>query len=73
MVSKVLLAVILGAKLALAATSVAKPPFSTIEPTASSILAAAPSATPLSPTSNVKGQAFDRIVQIWLENTVREA
>ncbi|KAG9775032.1 acid phosphatase phoa, partial [Aureobasidium melanogenum] len=44
------------------------PPVSTIEPSASQISAAAASATPLSPTSNVKGLAFSRFYQIWLEN-----
>jgi acid phosphatase len=34
-----------------------------------SIQSAAATATPLSPVSNVKGKAFDRIIQIWLENT----
>ncbi|KUJ23288.1 phosphoesterase-domain-containing protein [Mollisia scopiformis] len=71
MASKFLLAIVLGTKLALGATATyaSRPPFSTIEPSASSIIAAEPSATALSPTSNVPGVAFDRIVQIWLENT----
>jgi acid phosphatase len=46
-----------------------RPPISTIEPAASSIAAAQASIQPSSPTSNVKGAAFDRIIQIWLENT----
>ncbi|KAE8443951.1 hypothetical protein EG329_001175 [Mollisiaceae sp. DMI_Dod_QoI] len=71
MASTVLLAVLLGSKLALGAstTYASRPPFSTIEPAASAITAAEPSSTPLSPVSNVKGAAFDRIVQIWMENT----
>jgi len=44
-------------------------PFSTIEPSPASISAAQATVQPLSPTSNVKGVAFDRIFQIWLENT----
>lgn len=73
MASTILVALTVGAKLALAATATyaSKPPFSTIEPPIASIIAAEASAAPLSPVSNVKGAAFDRIVQIWLENTVR--
>jgi acid phosphatase len=33
------------------------------------VAAAAATAKSLSPTSNVKGKAFDRFVTIWLENT----
>lgn len=33
------------------------------------VAAAAATAKTLSPTSNVKGKAFDRIAIIWLENT----
>jgi acid phosphatase len=71
MASKVALAIVLGTKLALAATTTyaSRSPFSTIEPTLSSIVATEPSSTPLVSTSDVKGVAFDRIVQIWLENT----
>jgi acid phosphatase len=47
-----------------------RPPTSTIEPALSDIQAAQATQTPLSPVSDVKGIAFDRIVQIWLENTV---
>jgi acid phosphatase len=46
-----------------------RPPESTIEPSLSSIYAAQATAVPLSPVSNVAGKAFDRIIQIWLENT----
>ena len=46
-----------------------RPPQSTIAPTLASIYAAAATATPQSPVSNVAGKAFDRIIQIWLENT----
>lgn len=58
-----------GANVALAA-SASRPAESTIEPAATAISASAASSTPLSPTSDVKGKGFDRIVQIWLENTV---
>ncbi|KAK3945500.1 hypothetical protein QBC46DRAFT_302541 [Diplogelasinospora grovesii] len=44
-------------------------PLSTVEPSLSSIYAAQATVQPSSPTSNVQGAAFDRIVQIWLENT----
>ena len=44
-------------------------PFSTIEPSVASISAAQATVQPLSPTANVKGVAFDRVFQIWLENT----
>ncbi|KAB5517484.1 phosphoesterase family-domain-containing protein, partial [Coniochaeta sp. 2T2.1] len=44
-------------------------PFSTIEPPLPSISAAQATAKPLSPTSDVMGVGFDRIFQIWLENT----
>ena len=40
---------------------------------AASVAAARATALTLSPTSNVKGQTFDRFVQIWLENTDYEA
>lgn len=48
-----------------------RPPVSTIEPTGTQITGAAATQVALSPVSNVKGAGFDRIVQIWLENTVR--
>lgn len=59
-----------GANVALAA-SASRPAESTIEPAATAISAAAASSTPVVLTSDVKGKGFDRIVQIWLENTVR--
>jgi acid phosphatase len=61
-----------GSNVAFAATSTSyasRPTFSTIEPAVASIYATQATATPLSPVSNVKGAAFDRIIQIWLENT----
>ncbi|KFY22253.1 hypothetical protein V491_02855, partial [Pseudogymnoascus sp. VKM F-3775] len=57
-----------GANVALAA-SATRPAESTIEPVATAISASAASATPVVLTSDVKGKSFDRIVQIWLENT----
>jgi acid phosphatase len=45
-----------------------RPPQSTIEPTLSAIYAAAATTKPQSPVSKVAGKAFDRIIQIWLEN-----
>ncbi|KAK0708281.1 phosphoesterase family-domain-containing protein [Lasiosphaeris hirsuta] len=45
-----------------------RPPTLTIQPSLASIYAAQETVQPSSPTSNVKGAAFDRIVQIWLEN-----
>lgn len=44
----------------------------TSEPSLSQIRAAAATTLPESPVSNVKGVAFDRFYQVWLENTVRE-
>lgn len=43
----------------------------TSEPTLPEIQAAAATVLPLSLTSSVKGIAFDRFIQVWLENTVR--
>jgi acid phosphatase len=43
----------------------------TSEPSLPEIEAAAATTVPLSPTSNVPGVAFDRFIQVWLENTVR--
>lgn len=40
-------------------------------PTEAEIQAARASVLPYSPVSNVKGLAFDRFVNIWIENTVR--
>lgn len=52
------------ASLALAATSTVE------EPTLQEIEAAAATTLPLSPVSNVKGLAFNKFYQIWLENIV---
>jgi acid phosphatase len=46
-----------------------KPAESTIEPATTAIAAAAATQAVLSPVSNVKGAAFDRFIQVWLENT----
>jgi acid phosphatase len=72
MLSSIILALALSSNVAFAATSSypTKPPFSTIQPALTDIRAAQATAMPASPTSDVKGKAFDRIVQIWLENTV---
>jgi acid phosphatase len=59
--------VLLGVTLVLAAE---RPSVSTIQPSVVDILASQATAIAISPTSNVKGVAFDRIIQIWLENTV---
>lgn len=65
MFTKQSLAVFIGA-LALAAAKTI-----TVEnPTDAEVEAAAATVVPLSPTSNVKGLAFDRFVNIWIENTV---
>lgn len=44
-------------------------PSSTLEPSLGAIESTAATVVPLSPTSNVPGAGFDRIIQIWLENT----
>jgi acid phosphatase len=65
MFTKKSLAVFVGA-LALAAAET-----TTVEyPTNAEVEEAAATVVPLSPTSNVKGLAFDRFVNIWIENTV---
>lgn len=46
-------------------------PESTIAPSVTQIIATEATQVALSPVSNVEGAVFDRIVQIWLENTVR--
>lgn len=65
--------VLFGAGTALGAASsyASRPPDATIEPSLTEIEATAATASPLSPLSNVKGVAFDRFFQVWLENTVR--
>jgi hypothetical protein len=74
MLSSIVFALALsGSNVAFAATSTSyatRPAISTIQPSLASIYAAQATATSLSPVSDVKGQAFDRIIQIWLENTV---
>jgi acid phosphatase len=57
------------AAVTLAATS-SEPAESTVAPSLSAVESAAATVTPLSPVSNVKGVAFDRFYQVWLENTV---
>jgi acid phosphatase len=63
--------VLVAASAVQAAASVSRPTFSTVQPSLTQILSTQATATALSPVSNVKGKAFDRIIQIWLENTVR--
>ncbi|KAJ5198539.1 Phosphate-repressible acid phosphatase [Penicillium cinerascens] len=64
MFTKKSLAVFIGA-LALAAAET-----TTVEyPTDAEVEEAASTVVPLSPTSNVRGLAFDRFVQVWIENT----
>ncbi|KAK5465298.1 hypothetical protein LTS15_001861 [Exophiala xenobiotica] len=46
-----------------------RPPVSTVEPSTAAIASAEATVKPLSPKSNVKGLAFDRFYQVWLENT----
>ena len=73
MLSTIVLALALsGTNVAFAATTsyAPKPTFTTIQPALPSILATQATTVPLSPVSNVKGAAFDRVIQIWLENTV---
>lgn len=42
----------------------------TSEPALPAIEAAAATTLPYSPVSNVSGVAFDRFIQVWLENVV---
>lgn len=56
----------------LAAASLAYAEIASVEqPSLSEIEAAAATTLPYSPVSNVKGLAFDRFYQVWLENIVR--
>ena len=71
--SSLLVAALVGANVVLAASSSTRAPESTLEPSATQVAATAATAAALSPVSNVKGAGFDRIVQIWLENTVTAA
>ncbi|KIW13110.1 hypothetical protein PV08_08297 [Exophiala spinifera] len=50
-----------------------RPAEATVEPSVAAIQSAAAAVKPLSPTSNVKGLAFDRFYQVWLENTDYQA
>lgn len=59
-----------GSAFAAASSYASRPPQSTIKPSLTQIEASAATASSLSPTSNVKGVAFDRFYQVWLENTV---
>ena len=68
--SIVLTAALVGAGVQ-AASSVSRPPESTIEPSLTQIIATQATQAALSPVSNVQGAGFNRFVQIWLENTVR--
>jgi acid phosphatase len=65
-----LLSLVVALAIAQTALGATPPPVSTIQPPASEISAIAATATPISPVSDVKGAAFDRFIQIWLENTV---
>jgi acid phosphatase len=64
MFAKQTLLVFVGALALVAAKTTEK------NPTQSEIDAARATVLPYSPVSNVKGLAFDRFVNIWLENTV---
>ena len=72
MISTFLGLAIVGANAVLAASSsyASRPPLSTIEPSLTQIVASEATQAALSPVSNVAGLGFDRIIQIWLENTV---
>jgi acid phosphatase len=59
-----------GALVAASPASYASAPAeATIEPTLTQIQQSAATAKAISPVSNVKGLAFNRFIQIWLENT----
>jgi hypothetical protein len=45
-----------------------RPPSSTYEPSISAIMAAQATIMPEAPTSDVKGVAFNRFFNLWLEN-----
>ncbi len=57
------------ASAALAAPAPAPAPASPTATDAADVYAAQATALTLSPTSNIKGKAFDRYVSIWFENT----
>lgn len=73
--SSILAVVFSGVNVALAASSSSavdtstRAPESTLEPATATIAATQATALALSPVSNVQGAGFDRLVQIWLENT----
>lgn len=62
--------VLAGAGSVLAASYASRPPYSTVEPSLTQIAATQATQQAISPVSNAKGIAFDRIVHIWMENTV---
>jgi acid phosphatase len=66
---------LLGAFVALvsADATTSEPPESTIQPSSSAVASSVQTAAALSPVSNVKGAAFDRFFQVWLENTDYDA
>ena len=66
-----LLAAVVGLSAAGTTTYPSRAPESTLEPSLTQIIATEATAPALSPVSNVQGAGFNRIVQIWLENTVR--
>lgn len=71
--SSVLALVLSGVNVAFAASTTdtsTRAPESTLEPALTAIAAAHATAPALSPLSDVTGAGFDRLVQIWLENTV---
>jgi acid phosphatase len=51
-----------------AASSASRPAMSTVEPSLTAIESSAATVKPLSPKSDVKGVAFDRFYQLWMEN-----
>lgn len=57
----------------LAAAAVARAAVAVVsEPSLSQVKKTQATTLPESPTSNVKGLAFDRFYQVWLENIVRD-
>jgi acid phosphatase len=73
--ARALYCILLACSAVFAATSVKEPAESTIQPSKTDIDAVAATQSALAPVTNVKGAAFDRFYQVWLENTVssREA
>jgi hypothetical protein len=64
------LAAALFASFAAVAAQTSEPAESTVLPSLPAIQSAAAAAVPQSPVSNVQGLAFNRFIQVWLENTV---